>query len=141
MMNARWANKEKTSVWADLNGSTLLIQASPNNIGYRDLVASGEPIAPFFEPQPTIDDYKTAIQSHIDAVARAKDYDSGVSLASYRGSSVADYAADAEAFTAWRDPLWPFVFGKLAAVQSGTISQPTIAELVAMLPEPPWPLA
>lgn len=92
------------------------------------------------EPPPTIGDYKLAIQAHIDAVARAKDYDSGISLAGYKGSPVPAYAADAEAFTNWRDPLWPFLFETLAAVQTGQIEQPTIAELIAMLPQPPWPV-
>lgn len=91
-------------------------------------------------PAPTVDDYKVAIQAHIDAVARAKDYDNGVSLAGYKGSSVEAYAADAEAFTAWRDPLWPAVFSLLAGVQSGTIQQPSIAGLIGMLPDPPWPI-
>jgi len=90
-------------------------------------------------PAPTIEDYKLAIQTHIEAVARAKDYDSAVSLAGYKGSAVEAYAADADAFTTWRDPLWQTVFGILADVQSGAISQPTIAELIAMLPAPPWP--
>lgn len=92
-------------------------------------------------PQPTLDDYKTAIQTLIESVARAKDYDSGVSLAGYKGSPVAVYADDAEAFTNWRDPLWPFVFEKFAEVRAGTIPQPTVAELLGMLPAPPWPAA
>lgn len=92
------------------------------------------------ERQETIADYKQAIQDHIDAVARAKDYDSGVSLAGYKGSAVEAYAADADAYTSWRDPLWPAVFGILAAVQAGEIPQPTISELIAMLPASPWPV-
>ena len=92
------------------------------------------------ERQETIADYKQAIQGHIDAVARAKGYDSGVSLAGYKGSAVEAYAADADAFTTWRDPLWLTVFGILADVQSGAIPQPTIPELIVMLPAPPWPL-
>jgi len=90
-------------------------------------------------PAPSIDDYKIAVQAHIDTVARAKDYDSGISLAGYKGSAVEAYAADADAFTTWRDPLWLTVFGILADVQSGAIPQPTIPELIAMLPAPPWP--
>ena len=92
------------------------------------------------ERPETLDDYKQAIQAHIDAVARANDYDNGVSLAGYKGSAVEAYAADAEAFTTWRDPLWLTVFGILADVQSGAIPQPTIPELIAMLPAPPWPV-
>lgn len=91
-------------------------------------------------PAPSVDDYKLAIQAHIDAVARAKDYDSGVSLAGYKGSLVEAYDDDADAFTTWRDPLWLTVFGILADVQSGAIPQPTIPELIEMLPAPPWPL-
>lgn len=92
------------------------------------------------ERAETIDDYKNAVQAHIDAVARAKDYESGVSLAGYKGSAVEAYAADAEAFTTWRDPLWLTVFGILENVQSSAIPQTTIPELIAMLPAPPWPL-
>lgn len=93
------------------------------------------------ERQETIADYKLAIQGHMDAVARKKGYDSGVSLAGYKGSLVADYAADAEAFTAWRDPLWPNVFEIFGAVQAGEIPQPSIPELIEMLPPPPWAAA
>jgi hypothetical protein len=89
-------------------------------------------------PAPTLADYKGALQAHIDAVAHAKDYDSGISLAGYKGSPVAEYADDAAAFLAWRDPLWPFVFQIMAGVQTGVIPQPSIAELIAMLPAPPW---
>lgn len=91
-------------------------------------------------PAPTIDDYKLAIQGYIDAVARKKGYDNGASLAGYKGSIVEAYDDDADAFTTWRDPLWLTVFGILADVQSGTIPQPTIPELIEMLPATPWPL-
>lgn len=90
-------------------------------------------------PAPTADDYKTAIQAHIDETARSRNYTDGVSLASYKDSTVAQWAAEATAFIGWRDAVWASVYATLAEVQSGSISQPTISELIAMLPAPPWP--
>lgn len=91
-------------------------------------------------PAPTIDDYKTAIQAHIDAVARAKDYENGFALAGYATDPYAAHADAAQAFINWRSAVWVFTFQTLAVVQSGELSQPTIPDLLAMLPAPPWTL-
>lgn len=93
------------------------------------------------ERPETVDDYKTAIQAHIDAVARAKDYADGFALAGYASDPNAAYADAAQAFITWRSAVWVSTFQTLAEVQSGELPQPTIADLIAMLPAPPWPLS
>jgi len=90
-------------------------------------------------PAPSIDDYKNAVQAHIDAVARKKDYENGFALASYVTDPKTEYASAAQTFVNWRSSVWGDAFETLAAVQSGAIPQPTIPELIAMLPAPPWP--
>jgi hypothetical protein len=92
------------------------------------------------ERAETIDDYKSAIQDHIDTVARKKDYANGYALAGYVTDTSAEYADVAQTFINWRSSIWTFTFETLAEVQSGAIPQPTIPELIAMLPAPPWPL-
>lgn len=91
-------------------------------------------------PAPTVDDYKTAIQNHIDAVARAKDYENGFALAGYATDPYAAHADAAQAFINWRSAVWVSTFQTLAEVQSGELPQPTIPELIAMLPASPWPV-
>lgn len=92
-------------------------------------------------PAPTQADYSRAIQQHIDAVARAepRDFDSGFAAATYVTSTNPKYAADAQAFVAWRDAVWTYAYGELARVQSADREQPTIEALIAELPAMVWP--
>lgn len=88
----------------------------------------------------TLDDYSAAVQTHVDAVARKRRYENGFALAGYATDPNAAYADDAQSFINWRSAVWVTAFDALDAVKSGAIPQPTIPELIAMLPAPPWPL-
>lgn len=90
-------------------------------------------------PVPAQDDYTSAIQSVIDAAARSRNYTDGVSLASYVASTVPGWAAEAQAFVAWRDAVWFYVYNELAKVLTGQRAQPSIAELISELPAIVWP--
>jgi hypothetical protein len=89
-------------------------------------------------PPPTLADYQAAVEAHVEGTARARDYASAVSCASYVYSTNPAWAAEATAFVAWRDAVWIEVYGTLAAVQ-GVAPAPTIAALVAGLPAMEWP--
>lgn len=84
-------------------------------------------------------DYRSAIQAHVDATARARDYDGGVSCASWVASTNPAWAEEAQAFVAWRDAVWAHVFGELAKVEAGQREQPTVAALLDELPAMTWP--
>jgi len=88
-------------------------------------------VAVFLNPPPTLDDYRIAVQAHVDATARARNYDSAVSCASYVASGNTVWAAEAQAFVAWRDAVWAYVFAELGKVQDGQRAQPTISEFIA----------
>lgn len=91
-------------------------------------------------PVPSVDDFRIAVQSHIDATAQSRQYENGVSLASYRNDPNEAWANEAAAFIAWRSDVWAFVFGWMADVHAGTDAPPESAEaLVAALPEMLWP--
>lgn len=96
--------------------------------------------SPYVAPALTEDDYKDAIQAHIDATAVARNYTDGNSCASYDGDTVVpQWAAEGAAFKAWRSTVWAYVYNQLYAVQNGQRTQPTIAELIAELPAMAWP--
>jgi len=90
-------------------------------------------------PVLTIDDYRLAIQAHIDATAGQRSYDSGLTCASYVGSTNPAWAAEASAFVAWRDAVWTYAYAELAKVEGGQRPQPTVETILAELPALVWP--
>lgn len=91
------------------------------------------------EPPPTEAEFAAAIQAHIDAVARSKNYADGFALASYVNSTVPGWASEAQAFVVWRDQVWVYAYTELAKVQAGARPRPTIKDLIAELPAITWP--
>lgn len=100
-------------------------------------------LVPPAEPAPDLAQlialYQSAIQRHIDATARARDYDNGVLAASYVASTITLWAAEAQAFVAWRDAVWVHSLALLADVMGGQEAPPAVADVVAGLPLMVWP--
>ena len=87
-----------------------------------------------------LESFRAAIQAHVDATAQGRAYDSGNSLASYVASTNAAWAAEAQAFVAWRDAIWSHTYTELDKVQNGERSAPETPEaFIAELPEIEWP--
>ncbi|MFJ6323830.1 MULTISPECIES: hypothetical protein [unclassified Rhizobium] len=104
-----------------------------------DWAASGNVITAFVPPLPALADYQAAIQRFIDTTAQSEQFNDGVTLASYKDSSNALWAAQATVFIAWRDQVWAYCYAQLAAVQAGQRAQPTISAFLAELPPITWP--
>ena len=111
------------------------------NPGFRKWV-DGEIIA-VDPPQPTvtITDYENAIQNLVDSTAREKQFRDGVTLASYIGSTKPKWAAEAQAFVAWRDNVWFYAYGELDKVQAGHRPQPTVEQFLDEIARIAWPVA
>lgn len=90
-------------------------------------------------PTPTITDYENAIQNLVDSTAREKQFRDGVTLASYIGSTIPKWAAEAMAFVAWRDNVWRYAYGELAKFQAGQRPQPTIEQFLDEIAPIAWP--
>lgn len=88
---------------------------------------------------PKQEDYAAAVQAHIDGAAKAREFNDGVTAATYLTSTVARWKADAEAFVTWRDQVWAYSYGELAKVMSGQRQQPSIADFINELPAIEWP--
>jgi hypothetical protein len=80
-----------------------------------------------------------ALEVHVDAVARQRQYTGAVSAASYTASTNPVWAAEAAAFVAWRDALWAWALGQLAAFQSGAPVPSDINAFIASAPAIIWP--
>lgn len=86
-----------------------------------------------------IEAFRLAIQAHVDAAARSRRYDSGNSLASYVASTNPVWAAEAQAFVAWRDEVWAYSYAELDKVLAGQRPPPTIGEFLSGLDPIEWP--
>lgn len=101
-------------------------------------VEHGEPVTEHPDLNP-VDVYRLEIQAMIDAKASERQYDSGATLASYVNSTIEQWSIEAQAFVAWRDAVWLYALAELDKVQKGERDQPSVAELLAELPEFEWP--
>lgn len=129
------------SIVVIISGQELIISDNMANRHRQMLaewVAEGNTIAPYAPPKPNIEDYRAAIQAHVDATAQTKNYDSGNSLASYVASTNAQWAGEAQAFVAWRDAVWLYAYTELDKVMRGEREQPSVEAFVAELPAIEW---
>lgn len=90
---------------------------------------------------PTITDYEIAIQNLVDGTARERRFADGVSLASYVASTKPKWAAEAQAFVAWRDNVWTYAYNEFAKVQAGDRPQPTVEKFLTEIARIAWPVA
>lgn len=90
-------------------------------------------------PEQVIEQFRVAIQAHVDATAQSRRYDNGISLASYVNSTVPQWAAEATAFVAWRDAVWAYSYAELDKVLNEEREQPTVEDFLAELPAISWP--
>jgi hypothetical protein len=88
---------------------------------------------------PTVTQYTAAIQAMLDTKAQERHYDGILSACTYATSSVPSFAAEGQACVDWRDAVWSESYALMAQVEGGTLAQPTIAGLLAMLPAMTWP--
>lgn len=81
-----------------------------------------------------------AVQQRLDEVARSRNYDNMLSLASYANSTNPKFKAEALAGIAWRDECWGLFYAKLATVGAGEETLPSVEEALALLPAMEWPV-
>ena len=136
-----WSSK--ASAYVSVSDATF--QAWLDRGGIPTRIASEEELSGVLRPYGlrgpyvSLDDYKRAIQAHIDATAQQRDYDSGISCATYVNAPTPKYSAEAQAFIAWRDSVWVYAYTELDKVLNGQRQQPSVEAFLAELPEIQWP--
>lgn len=96
-------------------------------------------VASFDPSTPSPQEYSAAIQTLIDTTAQSRQYTDGVSLASYKDSTIPVWASEAKIFIAWRDQVWSYANDQMSLVQSKQRATPSVAQLLSELPVIAWP--
>lgn len=91
------------------------------------------------EQQSIIKELTSAVQNHLDATARARNYDGILSACTYATSTNSQFAVEGQACVQWRDACWFTCYGVMNAVQLGGRETPTADQLIAELPPMVWP--
>ena len=80
-------------------------------------------------PAPTVAELIDAVDAHVEGVAQSMSYKSAAHCAGYVSSTIPQWAAEAQAFVAWRDQVW------LTAYSLDPENLPaTVADALALLP-------
>ena len=81
---------------------------------------------------------KAAVQAHMDATVRLRNYDSIMSCCTYHVSTDPTFAAEGAAASSWRDAVWRHCYSVLNDYEAGVRPIPTAEELIAELPALNW---
>jgi hypothetical protein len=82
-----------------------------------------------------IDEFKLAIQAHMDSAAKAVGYDDIKTAVTYADEpSVAKFQAEGRAFRAWRSQCWAYGYQEMDKVLLGQRPMPTVAQMIGELP-------
>jgi hypothetical protein len=96
-------------------------------------------IWPLLQKETAIKQANDALKTHIDHIARERDYDSAVSCASYATSTNLQWQAEAQAFITWRDLVYEYALDLYAQVQAEEMEPPTLEDFIANAPSMEWP--
>lgn len=125
-------------------GSVIASANEPTNIGGPARWAQADKNAEWREVVPTPADIAAeiqrtlinAVQSHLDAAARAAGYDDIKSAVTYADEpAVPKFQQEGQRFRAWRSLVWAACYVMLDDVMAGTRAVPTVDELLAELPK------
>ena len=142
--NAKWDDASHKSITAQILTDSYnclcdyhFVATDPE---FQEIVDSGFNIE---EPeQPTVEEIiqeiKDRIQLLLDDTARQKNYDNGVSLASYANSTIDSFKQEALSFIQWRDTVWNTCYHYLDLYQKGEYEFTTVSDFLSLLPTFNW---
>ena len=122
-------------MFAGVEGATRL------HAELREWLDAGGTIDPIDPPsvESILATLTNAIQQHMDAKARERNYDGILSLCTYATSTNPKFAAEGQAGVVWRDACWATAYSVMNEVLAGNREIPTVERLLSEMPEFSWP--
>lgn len=119
-------------IWLPCDDTAITINWRYDKVGKLFHPPSDDSIPPTAEEILKI--MQDAIQRHMDAKARERNYDGILSLCTYATSTNPKFSAEGQAGVSWRDECWSRGYEIMAEVQQGLRPIPTEQELLGELP-------
>jgi len=113
------------------NGVALAVEMSPEEVAEQEARMA---------QLPTETEYVKALQEMMDVEARTRNYDNILSACTYATSTIAKFQAEGRACVEWRDSVWATAYATLAAVNAGDMEQPTMQQMLDLVPKMVWPI-
>jgi hypothetical protein len=125
------------------DGATIPIdEQNSDYLAFLEWAVDNEPALP---AGPTLEQRATAmleaVDAHLNAAARAKGYDNILSAAIRAALPASAFHDEGVAFGTWMDAVYAQCYQIMASVQAGEMAEPTLEQLLAMLPELRLPTA
>lgn len=98
-----------------------------------------ERMAPAKSQEQIEDEYARALENHLDSVARGRKYTNALSCISYITSKNPAWAAEAKAFSNWRDDVFNEAITIHEHIAARKIMVMPMAEFIAAMPVIEWP--
>lgn len=141
---AQWVDNEHSGINARVLTDTYNMLCDYHFISqdpeFQEIIDSGFNIEePHLDtPEETIYIITCKIQDLLDATAQQRNYDNGVSLASYANSTIDKFRKEALSFIAWRDNVWNTCYHYLDLFNKGEWSFTSVNDFLAILPTFNW---
>jgi hypothetical protein len=125
-----------TYVRRDADGANIpLAEGNADYEAYVEWCVKHSPAAP---AGPTLEERAkvllAGIDAHLNAAAQAKGYDNILSAAVRAALPNSPFHAEGVAFGTWMDAVYAQCYQALAAVKAQEMAEPSLDELLAMLP-------
>lgn len=141
---AQWVDREHSGINAKVLTDTYNILCDyhfiPEDPEFQEIIDSGFNIEEPHQdtPEEIINIITCKIQDLLDATAQQRNYDNGVSLASYANSTIDKFREEALSFIAWRDNVWNTCYHYLDLFNKGEWTFTSIDDFLAILPTFNW---
>ena len=123
----------------DLQEATLTGAQQVGETWYATYTVTDKPLTPEQREQVIVSRYESALDAHLDSVAKTRRWDSRFTCA-LRAGYVGPFQAEGQAFAAWMDVCNAFAYSYMAEVLAGTKQMPaSTAAFIALLPPMVWP--
>jgi len=97
------------------------------------------PVIPEKTLPEILHEFNQGLQNFINSVSMQKQYESALHCATYATSTVAEWAAEAQAFIAWRDSVWTYSYAELAKFENSERQPVSFEDFLTELPAIVWP--
>lgn len=91
----------------------------------------------FVSPSPSAsilkEEYESAVQAHLDSVARSRGYDNIHTACAY-AAAPNPYREESAMFVTWRGEVWDYAYNQFNLIHAAEREIPSIPEIIAELP-------